>query len=440
MARNPPASAGALRALGYRVVDLTYFKGFRRIVGWLIASAGIAVRPFRRGLSNSLLLWSHRCHLFVQSMDRPTTLQRILEGWFLRSAAPGARPIVTDASDPPSAEELRLLRARTIVLKNPRREAGGIERGVLLVKFTEQFSVLRRSLNLSALVKDYAIVLEPSMSGYADSGVMGFLGTGATPVFVLASEERDFHFLRRLSPHYAPIPLGSGNWVNPDLFHPIPGAERRYDAVMVAGWRLMKRHHALFAAVRRLRDPKFRLALLGDHHDDAPTRAMLAYYGLSAQTFVAKGLRAEAVNEMYATSGVNVLTTRREGSNKSLAEGFFADTPGVALENVIGPDRSYINEETGLLVRERDLAEALRAIQKAEVRFSPRAWAIRHISPLVSTATLNRILRAHALARGEPWTQDIVPKENRPELSYLDPAERARHPDLARVMTEYPRS
>jgi glycosyltransferase involved in cell wall biosynthesis len=420
--------------------DFSYHPWFRAAMGWAMAAAGVIVLPFARRRGVDFLLWAHRSHLFVQSPGGSTSLQRLIERWIRLAASKGTFQQAYPPARPLSSHEERVLNARGIVLKAPSRRDGVVERGVLIVKFTEQFWVLRRALDIRRLQEDYWLVLEPSMSGYADPGVLGFASIGGRPVFVQASEERDRVFLERLGAGLVPVAVGSGNWVNPALFHPLPNEPRRFEAVMVAGWRMMKRHHALLRAVSRLRDPGFRVGLVGDQWDRRPIEDLVEYYGLQAQVTLVQGLRAAEVNAYYATSCVNVLSSRREGSNKSIFEGFFADTPGLALDSVIGPAREYFNEHTGLLLPERDWPDALREFQRGTIRRTPREWALANISPLQSTRVLNDTIRAVALARGEPWTVDIVPKENHPEVHYLNAGDGEELPAMSTIMTDYRRA
>ena len=55
-----------------------------------------------------------------------------------------------------------ILRGRTLVLKNPRLLDGKIEKGVLLIKFTETIGAAFSLLDCVELEKYFYIVLEPS--------------------------------------------------------------------------------------------------------------------------------------------------------------------------------------------------------------------------------------------------------------------------------------
>jgi len=81
----------------------------------------------------------------------------------------------------------------TIRLKHPRpdedpRRQGDLivlkprisprEKGVILVAFTESISSLLSLYNVTGLLKDYRLVLEPSSFGYQDVSFLMLLGLG----------------------------------------------------------------------------------------------------------------------------------------------------------------------------------------------------------------------------------------------------------------------
>jgi hypothetical protein len=76
----------------------------------------------------------------------------------------------------------------------------------------------------------------------------------------------------------------------------------------------------------------------------------------------------------------------------------------------------------------------------AEARFSPRAWALAHTGSRNATRQLNERLRAIALAKGEPWTRDIVEKVNAPNLAYKEPGAIAVHEQAKAIAPRYLRS
>jgi hypothetical protein len=145
---------------------------------------------------------------------------------------------------------------------------------------------------------------------------------------------------------------------------------------------------------------------------------MLDHYHLRDRVTVFEDLEPAGVNEILNQSKVNLLLSRQEGSNRSLFEGFFAGVPGLAFANNIGIALDHFTPQTGRLITEHELPSALLYFREHWREFDPRQWALANITPEVTTATLNKFLKQLALERGEPWTQDIVPKSNRPDMGY----------------------
>jgi glycosyltransferase involved in cell wall biosynthesis len=238
--------------------------------------------------------------------------------------------------------------------------------------------------------------------------------------------QADEEFLRRLHSNLRPIALGSSDWANPEVFVPLEGTEKAFDAVMIARWRVWKRHHVLFRALRRIGDRRYRVALAAapalGRSDREAILDMIGHFGLGAQITVFEHLSHPELNVVLNRSKVNVLLSRQEGGNRGLCEGFFAGVPGLALKGHLGVVASHFNRETGRLIDEADLAETLLEFRERWRDFNPRPWALANVSPEISTRRLNDELRQLAAERHEPWTRDIVAKCNAQELEYFPSA------------------
>src|SRR5437870_1369079 len=70
------------------------------------------------------------------------------------------------------------------------------------------------------------------------------------PLFSLINHEEDVDIIPQISAKYRMIPLYTSHWVNPENYHPRPRNERDIDIIMVAAWGKVKRHHALWQALR----------------------------------------------------------------------------------------------------------------------------------------------------------------------------------------------
>ena len=397
------------------VMDLSNTRQVRWIFGVLATLAAALLRG-KGERARELLLGAHRTLLWSQFSDRPVVPQRIIEAHMLRHETRFSTPMVM-SGDGNAPADLGLLAKRMIVLSAPAEDRS--RKGVLLVMFTAQFVELTAALDLALLCRDYHLVLEPSYSGYADTAILQFKQVAPAPVFVMATEQRDFAFLERVGGNLIPVRLGSSDWVDPQTFTPLVDTEKRYDAIMVAGWERLKRHHALFSAIADLNDPSYRLCLIGSSWRGSrqEIEGLLTYYGLSKQAELFEKLTPVEVNRRLNESRVNVLMTRREGSNRSLFEGMFADVPALALSSVIGPNLAWLNSEGGRLVEEGRLSEALVTFRGSPAAYRPRAWALENISPVVSTRTLERAI---SRAVGSTAVMPLAVKVNAPELRYLD--------------------
>jgi glycosyltransferase involved in cell wall biosynthesis len=236
----------------------------------------------------------------------------------------------------------------------------------------------------------------------------------------MAPEKRDYDFLQTLGTNLIPVSYGCGDWVNPSIFRPLKDQGKRYDAVMIARWALYKRHHVLFRVLRKLRDPSFKVALVADPWpaNREEVEKLMDVYGVRGNIDIFANLRAEEVNKVMNQSKVNLLLSLQEGGNRSLFEGFFADLPGLALKNNIGIPKDYFNPQTGKLIEENNLKSELLYFREHWDNFNPRAWAEANITPEITTAKLNELLKRLAYQRREEWTQDLVAKSNCPNLMY----------------------
>jgi glycosyltransferase involved in cell wall biosynthesis len=417
---------------------------FRSIAYFLLSGL---FRPFARRRSFSLLCRSHRQLMAIGS---PRSLLARLKGFVeqgVRRAATGRGGVVrmpVDEAEPREALRQTVAQAG-LALKAPRRHgARVVEKGVLLLKNTEQIEAFHRRVDMAGLLQEYALVLEPSWSGYAHPTLLSFCRYPDHPVVVMSPCREDFLFLERLGTNLHPISIGASDWVDPRIFRPLAGRAKRFDAVLIARWTVQKGHHLLFRALRRIGDSTFRVAVVASTDYRAEDRDaildLITSQGLAEQITVFEDLPRDKVNEILNESRVNLLLSRQEGSNRSLFEGFFAGVPGLAFANHIGLPKTHFTPHTGRLIAESELADALLYFRNHYPEFNPRPWALAHIAPEVTTARLNAELSRLARQQGETWTRDIVAKCNNPDAVYY-PDPRAGHglPSLADLLAAFPR-
>ena len=331
-----------------------------------------------------------------------------------------------------------------VVLKAPCLQAGNVvERGVLLLKYSDRIAAFHQSVDMEVLLRHYDLVLEPSWTGYSTLDLLAFARYRQHTIVLLSPFQGDREFLGSLGSNLAPIELGPGDWVDPRLFRPLEDEPKRYDMVMIARWNYTKRHDLLLGALRQIADPTFRVALVAMNlvQDSDREGALMALEssGLRRQIDVFEDLAPAEVNRVLNQSKVNVLLSRQEGGNRGLFEGFFAGVPGVAFRNHIGIRTEHFRPETGRLIQRDALAGELLYFREHWSAFNPRPWALSHIAPEISTRRLNEFLKHQSLKRGEPWTKNIVMKCNRPDLRYYpDDGASQGLPTMEDLLTQFP--
>jgi glycosyltransferase involved in cell wall biosynthesis len=307
-----------------------------------------------------------------------------------------------------------------IVLKTPRFVGERVmEKGVLLLTHSIGFQFFSYCTDVYSVLEHYALILEPGWAGDTDPDVLYFTKFKDYPIIVMTPEKRDYDFLKAIGTNLIPVSLGPSDWINPSIFHLLKDQEKRYDAVMVASWLKLKRHHILFRALYELRDPSFQVALvsiLPDHREEI--ELLVNAYGVRDNVTFFEQLPQEEVNRIFNQSKVNLLLSLQEGGNRALFEGFFAGVPGLALENTIGISKDYFTRQTGRLIKEKNLRSELLYFREHWNEFNPRPWAEANITPEIATVKLNALLKNLAHQRGEEWTKNVVAKCNAPNLEY----------------------
>ena len=381
------------------------------------------LRRFRPAAAFSILCTSHRALMRVSPHTGfPGLLNQTIERALIRTIASDGIVDSVEYHSIGAQGASSLSRKWVIVLKGPRWEGDRVaEMGVLLLANTEWMDIFHRYVSMASLLKHYRLILEPSWSGYANPKLLAFCAFRNHPVVVMSPCRADYEFLERLHSNLRPTSIGASDWVDPRVFRPLDQQLKRFDAVMIARWTRLKGHHLLCRALRRIADPAYRVALVAkkvEGDDRSAILSMIDEYGLTGQITIFEDLEPPAVNEVLNQAKVNLLLSRQEGSNRSLFEGFFAGVPGLAFANHIGIPIDHFTSQTGRLITQHELADALLYFRDHWVEFDPRPWALANIAPEVTTARLNRVLRQLAMENSEPWTQDIACKCNRPGLHY----------------------
>lgn len=258
-------------------------------------------------------------------------------------------------------------------------------------------------------------------------------------IIVEATEKKDFCFLETLQSNLIPVSFGASDWVDFRTFKPMPGTDKVYDSVYVANYTLGKRHYLYFKAIAEIDDPHYRCALaFGAWGASKKTIIeLIKFYGIEKNIDIYEDLPQNKLNLLLNKSKVNLLLSKKEGSNRSVFEGFFANVPAIVLQDNIGMNKDYINKYTGMLVSERDISKALIHFQKCWKEYSSHDWALEHISPIITTQKLNALLKKHSDANGWKWTVDIAPKVNCPEADYFYNSDRSRLNFTGKILRKY---
>ncbi|WP_421845352.1 glycosyltransferase [Marinobacter sp.] len=363
------------------------------------------VFPLRSYLSSVLALGSYLLKtvgvrdnglVLLMKADRvgPSRLSRVLVRlWFEDLVEVSRRVVLKEANASPEWIE-----KRSIVLKDPViDETGGVlEKGVYLIKFTTTFPDAFARFNLERLLEYFHIVLEPSWAGYCLPEILSWSSLSA-PIIVEASECEDRSLLESLDTNLVPVEFGSGDWVDPDVFRPIEAVEKEYDVIYVANFNSIKRQYVFLKALRDLdrQGVTLKAALVCGRWGECREEILdlIRDFQLSDKITFYEGLSQPELNVLLNKSKVNILLSLKEGSNRSLFEGFFAGTPGILLSNNIGVNKEYFNSQTGVTITESDLPKTLIFFSQNWDSFSPREWAIENISPVKTTEKLENVLK-----------------------------------------------
>jgi hypothetical protein len=304
---------------------------------------------------------------------------------------------------------------------------GPRQKGVVFIAFENQWVKLLRVPDLGEFARRYTLVVAPSSSPHNLINYV-FPAYYPGPVFTLLSNPRDPAVLRHVAPNLVVVPLYASSWVNPALFSPVPRAQRPYDLIMVANFAKVKRHQALFAALKDMpRD--LRLLLIGQDQDGRTAdtiRAMARWYGVTDRFELRSNQSHREVTAAFCQARASIVLSRREGSCIAVAESLFADTPAALLAGAEIGSRVFVNAQTGRLLREDDLARELTAFLAEAAGYQPRAWALEHLSCLRSSRVLNELLRQHALAAGQDWDQDLAAMQRSPNPLVVTAEDRRR--------------
>ncbi|MCI0642794.1 MAG: glycosyltransferase, partial [Gemmataceae bacterium] len=220
--------------------------------------------------------------------------------------------------------------AKAVVLKP---FVGPNEKGVVFISFENQWIKLLRHGDHREFARRYHLVIAPSSSPHNLVNYV-FPTAYSGSIFTLISNPGDLDVLPRIAPKFVVVPLYASHWVNPERFRPLPRTDRVYDLVMVTSWGKVKRHFALFKALKKMR-PDIRVLLIGQDQEgrSADTiRKEARWYGVENWLTILANQPYEMVTQLLCQAKASVVLSKREGSCVVVAESLFADTPVALLE------------------------------------------------------------------------------------------------------------
>ena len=416
---------------------------------WIVSLGGLGVGLMllvirRSGIALRVLTAVHRA-AYLRASD--TIVEHLLRSAF--QDADFARPLrqacraYIDHQDhsqnvPVAADPNRLLGPLAMVLRSPSDD----HKGVIVLQYNYVFPIFAHLFDVAAIAERYHIVLEPSWSGFCTPDVLCYAGL-APNVFVQAFEPRDRRFVATLGCGFVPVPTSTNWWVDHRVFRPVSAVHKDADVIMVAAWGPYKRHGMFFRALRTVRKsrPDLRVILVG--YPLGLTKdeilALAASYGVEEMIECLENLTQAEVNVQLNRAKVNVLWSRKEGVNRAIIEGMFANVPCIVRDGFnYGHRYEYINAATGAFSTETDLPSTLIRMLNRWETYQPRQWVMEHMSCQRSTEILRKVVdggrdspplavKVNGLHGMHYWTPEDAGRFDS-DYRYLSDVARRRHP------------
>ncbi len=311
---------------------------------------------------------------------------------------------------------------RMIILSPPSNQ----EKGTILIKYTEYFKYFLSIFDLEKISTDYILITEPSWCGYFDETILCLLFE-KIPIVIQALEPIDYQFIKSLNANFYPVDVGANCWVNPDIFFPIKGIEKRYDIIMVGIWADFKRHYHLFEALSKCKK-RLKVVLVGQPWPKTleEIKDEARYYGVIDQIEFFENIPQSELNILFNQSKCALLLSKKEGFNKSIIEAMYANTPAFILEGFnYGYKYPFINKKTGGFIKASKLVEFLDNIDiiLSKNKPEPAKYIKKYISPWISIQKIIKALEEIEKKEQIKINKDLRIKVNTPDLDYLDPKE-----------------
>lgn len=327
---------------------------------------------------------------------------------------------------------------RLIILSPPEHS----KKGVILVKFTENFKYLTAMFDLKKLSNDYILILEPSFIGYFDENILCLMGQAA-PILIQASEKVDRQFIVGLGGSFVPVDLGANCWVDDRIFSPIDNIKKEYDIIMISIWADFKRHYHLFEALSKCKKKnKIKVALIGKPWPKSldEIKNIAEFFNVNYCIEYFEDLSQEEINILLNKSKVYLLLSKKEGFNKSVIEAMYADSPAFLLRGFnYGQDYIYINSQTGGYITPSKLVGFIDNIDDMlqERDFHSCQWVSKNISVDMSISKIIKLLSKIEKDKNIRINKELQLKVNSPELNYIDQSYWEKYSNYYKGLDQY---
>ncbi len=150
------------------------------------------------------------------------------------------------------------------------------------------------------------------------------------------------------------------------------------------------------------------------------------HYGVADQVEFHEWLNSSEVNKMLNRARVNIIWSKKEGSNRALVEGMLSGVAGILLKgHNYGFKYKHINEQTGWFVSENELPDKLYQYCRHEHNLESRSWILENMSCQSATSIINAALQKFAYSTGQIWSHDCVVKvSGLHSMEYWNPGDR----------------
>jgi glycosyltransferase involved in cell wall biosynthesis len=279
------------------------------------------------------------------------------------------RPSAPFLKDPTS-----FLIGMAIVLKSPTKS----EKGVIVIAYNYAFPTFCLIFDLEKVAQKYNLVLEPSTARYFMPEILLFKAFDLN-FYIQTPENRDQKFISRYFDNAKTVPIAANWWIDDRTFYEDGFTVKEFDLVMVASWLKLKRHFLLFKALSDLKKKGIILScvLVGYPIDLElnDIRRQAERYGVLDLLTFHEWLNQSEVADLYRKSRLNLLLSKREGSGRSIIEGFYCGTPCLIRQGFnFGQKYDYINKKTGFYFTDATLASDIEAALDINIEFEPSKW------------------------------------------------------------------